>query len=263
VGRRGCHRPARGPRRTERHEQAKRKPRPRQGDHGASRARVREQPRRRVRLHPDVQVPGVGCPRRKAPDAHITTITGARQWREDARSALRAGTLTADRGPTLREAADEWLPPHAQASPGTAPVSRTSGPRSVATSRTSVSGCCPSSGTSACARSHCRSYSDSWIGSPPDGHAAATITTTITPLRAIYRRARQLGEAQTNPVSGISVPSVNRRQERFATVTQVEAILSKLDRPKDRAAWATAIYAGLRRGELMALRREDVDLAAG
>jgi integrase len=82
-------------------------------------------------------------------------------------------------------------------------------------------------------------------------------------LRAIYRRARQLGEAQTNPVSGISVPSVNRRQERFATVTQVEAILSKLDRPKDRAAWATAIYAGLRRGELMALRREDVDLAAG
>ena len=93
--------------------------------------------------------------------------------------------------------------------------------------------------------------------------AAATITTTITPLRAIYRRARQLGEVQTNPVTGISVPSVSRRQERFATVEQVEAMLSRLERAKDRAAWATAIYAGLRRGEIMALRREDIDLAGG
>ena len=31
----------------------------------------------------------------------------------------------------------------------------------------------------------------------------------------------------------------------------------------DRAFWATAIYAGLRRGELLALRWEDVDLASG
>jgi integrase len=81
--------------------------------------------------------------------------------------------------------------------------------------------------------------------------------------RSIYRRARQLGDVQTNPVSGISVPSVNRRQERFATVEQVEAMLGRLTGVKDRALWATAIFAGLRRGELMALRREDVDLAAG
>jgi integrase len=32
---------------------------------------------------------------------------------------------------------------------------------------------------------------------------------------------------------------------------------------EDRAAWATAFYAGLRRGELMALRDEAVDLKAG
>ena len=32
---------------------------------------------------------------------------------------------------------------------------------------------------------------------------------------------------------------------------------------RDRALWATAIYAGLRRGELQALRRADVDLATG
>jgi Phage integrase family len=96
-----------------------------------------------------------------------------------------------------------------------------------------------------------------------DGLAAATISTTITPLRAIYRRARQLGEAQNNPTTGLSVPSVNRRQQRFATVPQVEAMLDKLDSAKDRALWATAFYAGLRRGELMGLWREEVDLATG
>jgi integrase len=96
-----------------------------------------------------------------------------------------------------------------------------------------------------------------------DGLAAATITATITPLRAIYRRARQLGEVHTNPVSGISVPAVNRRQTRFATASQVEAMLGTLEDAKDRALWATALYAGLRRGELMGLHREEVDLATG
>jgi integrase len=93
-----------------------------------------------------------------------------------------------------------------------------------------------------------------------DGMTAATITTVITPLRAIYKRARQMGEVK-NPITGVSVPSVLRRQERFATTEQVEALMARLDTVKDRALWATAIYAGLRRGELRALRREDVDLA--
>ena len=40
-------------------------------------------------------------------------------------------------------------------------------------------------------------------------------------------------------------------------------MLGTARRRKDRALWATALYAGLRRGELQALRREDVDLATG
>ena len=96
-----------------------------------------------------------------------------------------------------------------------------------------------------------------------DEHSASEITTTITPLRAIYRRARQLGEVHANPTNGLSMPAVNRRQTRFATAEQIEAMLDKLEDAKDRAVWATALYAGLRRGELRALYREDLDLAAG
>lgn len=72
------------------------------------------------------------------------------------------------------------------------------------------------------------------------------------------KRARQMGEVKTDPITGVSVPSVLTRQERFATTEEVEALMARLDTVKDRALWATAIYAGLRRGELRALRREDV-----
>src|SRR4051812_42435286 len=37
------------------------------------------------------------------------TISAARRWRQDAYAAVRAGTLSADRGPTLNEAAEDWL----------------------------------------------------------------------------------------------------------------------------------------------------------
>jgi hypothetical protein len=39
----------------------------------------------------------------------FTTITAARQWRTDAMAALRAGTMTTSRGPTLNDAVDRWL----------------------------------------------------------------------------------------------------------------------------------------------------------
>lgn len=43
---------------------------------------------------------------------------------------------------------------------------------------------------------------------------------------------------------------------------EADALLAALP-VEDRAVWATAFLAGLRRGELLALRREDVDLPGG
>ncbi len=191
------------------------------------------------------------------------TITAARRWRQDAYVALRAGTLSADRGQTLRQAAHDWL---AAARAGIVRT-RSGDPYKPAAIRSyeqvlrlHVYDELGHERLRELTLPRLQKYVDKLAA---DGLAPATITTAITPVRAIYRRARQLGEVHANPTSGVSVPAIDRRQTRFATTEQIEAMCERLPSAKDRALWSTALYAGLRRGELTALHREDVDLAAG
>jgi integrase len=95
------------------------------------------------------------------------------------------------------------------------------------------------------------------------GMDASTIRNALMPLRAIYRRALVRGEVAVNPTTGLELPAVRGRRERIASRQEAAALLAALDDDHDRAVWATALYAGLRLGELRALRAEDVDLAAG
>jgi hypothetical protein len=51
-------------------------------------------------------------------------------------------------------------------------------------------------------------------------------------------------------------------RERFASPDEAAKLIEAVP-DADRAIWATAMYAGLRRGELQALHVKDVDLATG
>ncbi len=94
------------------------------------------------------------------------------------------------------------------------------------------------------------------------GLGSSTIQTALHPLRAIFRRALVRGDLVANPCSGLDLPRPRGRRTRFATPTEAEALIVASPE-RDRAIWATAFYAGLRHGELRALRVEDVDLATG
>lgn len=70
------------------------------------------------------------------------------------------------------------------------------------------------------------------------------------------------GTLAVNPTVGVKLPRADRCRQRIADPTEAASLLAALP-ADDRALWATALYGGLRRGELRALRWSDVDLAGG
>lgn len=94
------------------------------------------------------------------------------------------------------------------------------------------------------------------------GLAPGTVSNVLNPIQAFYRRAEDRGTLAINPAKRIDVPEpTNRRAKRIATGAQAAALLAALPEC-DRPLWATAFYAGLRRGELRGLRCSDIDLGA-
>lgn len=92
--------------------------------------------------------------------------------------------------------------------------------------------------------------------------AASTVRNTMNPLQAIYRHAVRREIVAVNPTRDVDLPVARGRRERIATAVEAGRLLDALP-DADQPIWATAFYAGLRRGELQALRASDVDLGRG
>ncbi len=92
------------------------------------------------------------------------------------------------------------------------------------------------------------------------GLAPGTVANILCPLQAFYRRLEQRGIVTVSPATRLDLPAPGkRRPRRVASPAEAARLIQALD-PADRPLWATAFYAGLRRGELQALRWRDVDL---
>lgn len=88
--------------------------------------------------------------------------------------------------------------------------------------------------------------------------AASTIRNTMNPLQAIYRHAVRRELVAVNPTRDVDLPAARGRRERIATAAEAARLIAALP-DSDRPIWATAFYAGLRRGELQALHASDID----
>jgi integrase len=70
------------------------------------------------------------------------------------------------------------------------------------------------------------------------------------------------GDVAVNPCVGVDLPAVERHAPEIPTAEQAADMIA--GKPEtDRALWAAALYAGLRRAELRGLEWADVDLEAG
>jgi len=78
-----------------------------------------------------------------------------------------------------------------------------------------------------------------------------------------FNAARKTGRYPgANPVQGTKKQKIPRRLGDYLKPEEVQPVLFALS-PQRRPLYATAIYSGLRKGELLGLRKRDVDLARG
>jgi integrase len=190
------------------------------------------------------------------------THAEARAWRHDAHGALRKGTLSGPSRVTLREAAEAWL---AAAQEGTIRT-RSGDVFKPATLRGYDQALrdriLPELGAKKLAEVTRRDVLDLVDRLLAEGLDPSTIRNAVAPLRVIYRRAVDRGAVAVNPTAALRLPAARGQRDRIAEPAEGGKLIGSVPEA-DRALWATAFYAGLRSGELQALRWEDVDLATG
>lgn len=190
------------------------------------------------------------------------TLAAAKAWRVDALAGVRVGSVRAPRPTTVREAADRLAIGMRRGSIRTrsGDVYKPSVVRSYeAALRLHV---LPELGARKLAdvqRRDVQRLADELLA---QGRDPSTIRNALMPLRVIYRRALGDADVVINPCSGVRLPANRGRRDRVVSPEQATRLLAALA-DRDRALWGLALYAGLRRGELMALRWEDVDVARG
>jgi len=97
--------------------------------------------------------------------------------------------------------------------------------------------------------------------------AASLAPASLNQLRAFLSRAfnaaRKVGRwAGPNPVAEVAKRRIPRRTPDYLRADEVQAVMGALA-ARWRPLFATALYTGMRKGELLGLRKTDVDLAAG
>lgn len=107
---------------------------------------------------------------------------------------------------------------------------------------------------------HCQDWVD---GKVADGLAANTIRSMVTTLNMALAQAVRRQLIPSNPCTGLDLPGGASKRWVVLDETQARRLISDTRDDPFHALYVLAVTLGLRRGELLALRWADIDLAAG
>lgn len=190
------------------------------------------------------------------------SLAEARSWRVDAQARLQAGTLSAAAGPTVAEAAEEFI------ADMRSDTFRQKGghvykPSTVQGYERDLSKhAVPELGSKRISRLQ-RPELQRWVDelTTPD-RSPSTIRNIVAALRALIGFAELRGWVHVNPCSGLRLPAGGKARDRIASPAEAAKLIAAM-RPKDKATLGLAVYVGLRLGELLALDVGAVDLDGG
>jgi integrase len=187
------------------------------------------------------------------------TQAAAKAWRADALAAANRGKLRAPARITVHQAAEEWM---TGARAGTIPNRKGDAYKPSALrgyERSLKLRVLPALGhfrLSELHRADVQDFADRLLG---EGLSPSTIQNTLDPIRVIFRRAVHRDFVAVDPTEGLELRRANGRRDRIVAPDDAARLLAALP-DSERALWATALYAGLRRGELRGLRWSDINL---
>lgn len=96
-----------------------------------------------------------------------------------------------------------------------------------------------------------------------EGLAPASVRLVHAVLRKAFADAVRRGLVETNPVSAATPPRVERPETAVLTPAQVRRLLQVARDDDWWPLWRLAVMTGMRRGELLGLQRQDIDLDVG
>ena len=187
----------------------------------------------------------------------------AKTWRHQQLELASIGRLRAPGRHTLAEAASLWVK-MAQEGQIRNRSGRRYKPSALRTLKMDLRlHLVPSLGTKVMmeiARADLQRLISNWLA---EGLSPSKIRSIVNAARVLWRDLDLLigrdDPLLIDPTRGLRLPASTGRRERIATPDEARRLLEALQLG-DRALWATAIYAGLRHGELRALQARDIDL---
>ncbi len=178
---------------------------------------------------------------------HFPALGPAKTWREDALVALRQKRMRAPARTTVAEAAESLV---AGMEDGSV-YDRTGRPYKPSTRRSYERALrlhvLPRLGLLRVSGLERRDVQGLVEDLHSAGYSASTIHNTLNPLQVMCRRAVHRGELAVDPTEGLRLPAIRGRRERIEAPEQARVLIEALP-AGERALWATAVYAGLRRG---------------
>ena len=96
-----------------------------------------------------------------------------------------------------------------------------------------------------------------------DGLANATVKKIHNHLSKALQKAVKWGLIKNNPAKDASPPSIHKKRKLIWTLEEAKAFLEVCEHENELVPYLLALFTGMRRGEILALRWKNVDLVKG